>query len=125
MPYSLFLLGTFDYHLNVEICSTINAVKCLYKYAYKGHDCVSFRVARNNDNENNDEIENYQLARWISPPKATWRVFGFELYDMHPPVQPLLIHTQRLQSIQFDDYENLEDVALDENQVIGTICLEL
>ena len=47
IPYNPFLLATFDCHLNVEICSTIKAVKYLYKYVYKGHDCVSFRVAGN------------------------------------------------------------------------------
>jgi len=93
IPYSPFLLATFDCHLNVEICSTIKAVKYLYKHVYKGHDCVSFSVARNHDNENNDEIQNYQSARWISPLEDAWRIFGFDLYDMHPPVQPLLVHT--------------------------------
>ena len=28
----------YDCHINVEVCSTIGAVKCLYKYIYKGHD---------------------------------------------------------------------------------------
>ncbi|KAG6726965.1 hypothetical protein I3842_02G107600 [Carya illinoinensis] len=38
VPYNLYLLTTFDCHINVEICSTIKAVKYLYKYIYKGHD---------------------------------------------------------------------------------------
>ena len=42
IPYNPFLLATFDCHLNVEICSTIKAVKYLYKYVCKGHDCVSY-----------------------------------------------------------------------------------
>jgi len=91
----------------MEICFTIKVVKYLHKYVYKGRDCVSFKVAGNNDNENDDEIQNYQSARWISPPEAAWRLLGFDLYDMHPPVQPLPVHTQHTQSIQFDDSENL------------------
>ena len=69
-PYNPFLLATFDCHLNVEICSTIKAVKYWYKCVYKGHDSVSFKVMGNNDNENDDEIQNYQSTRWISPPEA-------------------------------------------------------
>ncbi|KAF5480113.1 hypothetical protein F2P56_000882, partial [Juglans regia] len=38
VPYNPYLLATFDCHINVEICSTITAVKYLYKYIYKGHD---------------------------------------------------------------------------------------
>ena len=109
-----YLPAAFDCHLNVEICSTIKAVKYLYKYVYKGHDCISFKIAGNNDTEGEDEIHNFQSARWISPPEAAWRLYRFDLYSMHPPVQPLPVHTEKMQSIRFDDHENLEDVISDE-----------
>ncbi|GLT72836.1 hypothetical protein SLA2020_447350 [Shorea laevis] len=38
VPYNPYLLAKFDSHINVEICSTIKAMKYLYKYIYKGHD---------------------------------------------------------------------------------------
>ncbi|KAG7987410.1 hypothetical protein I3843_03G132500 [Carya illinoinensis] len=44
VPYNPYLLTTFDCHINVEICSTIKAVKYLYKYIYKGHDRVAFNL---------------------------------------------------------------------------------
>jgi hypothetical protein len=28
----------YQCHINVEVCSSITAVKYLYKYVYKGHD---------------------------------------------------------------------------------------
>ena len=34
VPYNAYLLAKFDCHINVEICSTIKAVKYLYKYIY-------------------------------------------------------------------------------------------
>ena len=34
VPYNAYLLTKFDCHINVEICSTIKAVKYLYKYTY-------------------------------------------------------------------------------------------
>ena len=37
-PYNPYLLFKYNAHINVEICSTVSAVKYLYKYVYKGHD---------------------------------------------------------------------------------------
>ena len=34
IPYNPYLLSKFDCHLNVKVCSTIKAVKYLYKYIY-------------------------------------------------------------------------------------------
>ena len=38
VPYNPFLLMTYNCHINVEACSSISAVKYLFKYIYKGHD---------------------------------------------------------------------------------------
>ena len=59
-----YLLLKYNSHINVEICSTISAIKYLYKYVYKGHDRVMFELKNkkdnnnNNDNNNNDNQEN-------------------------------------------------------------------
>ncbi|XP_074305530.1 uncharacterized protein LOC141640746 [Silene latifolia] len=91
IPYNPFLLGKYVCHLNVEICSTIKAVKYMYKYVYKGHDRISFAVTdlSGSGQESFDEITAYQSARWISPPEAAWRIFRFHLNDIHPNVVPL------------------------------------
>ncbi|KAJ7946863.1 ATP-dependent DNA helicase [Quillaja saponaria] len=44
VPYNAHLLAKYDCHTNVEICSTVKAVKYLYKYIYKGHDRISFQI---------------------------------------------------------------------------------
>jgi hypothetical protein len=44
MPYNLYLLRLFNYHINVEACGSIKAVKYLFKYIYKGHDRTSMAV---------------------------------------------------------------------------------
>ena len=92
IPYNPYLLARSDCHFNVEICSTIQAVKYLYKYVYKGHDRVSFNIGDANQNKPVDEIEQYQSGRWVSPLEAMWRIFGFDLYEMYPPVMPLNVH---------------------------------
>ena len=35
VPYNPYLLAKFNCHMNVEMCSTIQAVKYIYKYIYK------------------------------------------------------------------------------------------
>ncbi|XP_074265742.1 uncharacterized protein LOC141588186 [Silene latifolia] len=89
VPYNPYLLAKYDFHLNVEICSTIKAVKYMYKYVYKGHDRVSFAVTDPREQLSFDEITAYQSARWISPPEAAWRIFGFHMNEIHPNVVPL------------------------------------
>ncbi|XP_074305435.1 uncharacterized protein LOC141640600 [Silene latifolia] len=111
VPYNPYLLAMFDCHLNVEVCSTINAVKYLYKYVYKGHDRILFKVADGTASMLVDEIEMYQSGRWVSPPEAAWRIFGFNLFDTYPPVQPLPVHTPNGQMVRFSENEELADVV--------------
>lgn len=41
IPYNSYLLSKYQCHINVEICSSLKAVKYLYKYMYKGHDIAA------------------------------------------------------------------------------------
>ena len=43
VPYNKVLCGKFRCHINVEICTSIKAVKYLYKYSYKGPDRASLQ----------------------------------------------------------------------------------
>ncbi len=38
VPYNPYLTMRYQCHINVEVYSSITAVKYLYKYVYKGHD---------------------------------------------------------------------------------------
>ena len=38
VPCCPFLTLRYDAHINVEICSSVRAVKYLYKYVFKGND---------------------------------------------------------------------------------------
>jgi len=40
VSYNPYLSQKYNYHINVKICSSIRSIKYLYKYVYKGHDCV-------------------------------------------------------------------------------------
>ena len=71
-----------NYHNNVEICSSISAVKYLYKYVYKGHDMTMIRLQRHDDNNDNgvilpppNEIQQYSTARYVTGNEAILRLF--------------------------------------------------
>ncbi|XP_074299646.1 uncharacterized protein LOC141630791 [Silene latifolia] len=123
IPYNTYLLSMFDYHLNVEVCSTIEAVKYLYKYVYKGHDKISFNVVRSSDPKPVDEIEQYQSGRWVSPCEAMWRIYGFDLFEAQPPVFVLPVHLQNMQSLRLNMEENLETVIANEKRA-RTLLIE-
>ena len=50
VPYNPYLTLKYNAHINVEICSTVMAVKYLYKYVYKGHDKALLEI-KNNEND--------------------------------------------------------------------------
>ena len=79
VPYNPKLLMMFNCHINVEVCSSIILVKYLFKYVYKGHDKQVVHVDPDNENVVINEIKRFQDARYVSPPEAIWRIFGFSL----------------------------------------------
>jgi hypothetical protein len=104
VPYNPYLSLNYNCHINVEICSTITAIKYLYKYIYKGHDRTNIGLDKNLV----DEVKNFQEARWVGPVEAMWRIYSFPLCEMKPSVQRLGIHLEREEIIQFDGNSNIE-----------------
>ncbi|XP_027158647.1 uncharacterized protein LOC113760290 [Coffea eugenioides] len=114
VPYNPYLLAKFDCHINVEICSGIEAVKYIYKYIYKGHDKVMYQITSQQTENIIDEIRNFQSARWICGPEAMWRIFAFDLTNIHPSVMTMHLHLQNHQSISFAENQTLDDVLANE-----------
>ncbi|GJJ68098.1 ATP-dependent DNA helicase PIF1 [Entomortierella parvispora] len=44
VPHNLWLATKYNAHINVEVCSSVVAVKYLFKYVYKGHDKTTMNV---------------------------------------------------------------------------------
>jgi hypothetical protein len=110
VPYNPRLLMTFNRHINVEVCSNIKSVKYVFKYAYKSHDMTTVHIEPDGIEQIN-EINNFQDARWVSPPEAMWRIFGFSLSEIHPSVMMLAIHLPNQQQIRYNEKENLAEVT--------------
>ncbi|ONM60906.1 hypothetical protein ZEAMMB73_Zm00001d022522 [Zea mays] len=111
-PYNPYLLRLFNCHINVEACGSIKAVKYLFKYIYKGHDRASvvMRDASKADDDV-DEIKQYRDARWVTPPEALWRIYGFELSQISPPVMQLQLHLPNMHMVAFHERQMVERVV--------------
>ncbi|XP_062233672.1 uncharacterized protein LOC133930909 [Phragmites australis] len=114
VPYNPYLLRLFNCHINVEACSSIKAVKYLFKYIYKGHDRASVTVTEADKadiNGNIDEIRQYRDARWVTPPEALWRIYGFELSKNSPPVMQLQLHLPNMHMVSFQEGQDIRQVV--------------
>ncbi|XP_058790182.1 uncharacterized protein LOC131663668 [Phymastichus coffea] len=101
VPYCAKLLLIFDCHINVEIVSSIKAVKYLYKYIYKGHDAATVVIgqAENGATIEHDECRNFIETRYVGPVKACYRILSKTLQDKSHRVIRLPIHLPNEQSV--------------------------
>ncbi|GFT07426.1 uncharacterized protein LOC104236095 [Trichonephila clavipes] len=76
VPYSPLLSMTFKAHINVEYCNSVKSIKYICKYVNKGSDMAVFGVG--NVAAPLDEINQYQLERYISSNEAVWRILSFQ-----------------------------------------------
>ena len=68
--------------VNVEYCNSVKSIKYICKYVNKGSDMAIVQLESNN----NGEIAQYQLGRYISTNEAFWRIFSCPIHDRYPAV---------------------------------------
>ena len=118
VPYNAKLLLKYDCHINVEVCSTIRAVKYLYKYVYKGNDRTMIKISgtKNTTLKTNDsskainEIQEYVDCRYISSIEAAYRLLEFSMHGRFPSVMPLMVHLPDEQYVVFDTNKTVEEL---------------
>ncbi|XP_015116448.1 uncharacterized protein LOC107040743 [Diachasma alloeum] len=84
VPYNPTLLKLYNCHINVEVVPSIQSVKYLYKYVYKGHDAAAVEITDPGNGENvidHDEIRNFAEARYVSPVEASDRILSHTLQE--------------------------------------------
>jgi len=112
VPYNPMLLMKYNCHINVEVCCSIQSIKYLYKYIYRGHDCVSVSVDPSYTHAQKiDEIKQYRNARCITAIEAMYRLYGFPLYSMSPPVLQMQVHLPGMHMVSFKSRDDLNDVV--------------
>nr|GEV12429.1 vacuolar protein sorting-associated protein 36 [Tanacetum cinerariifolium] len=109
VPYNPKSLILFNCHINVEVYSSIKSVKYVFNYVYKGHDKQVVNVDQDGKEVLN-EIKRFQDARYVSPPEAMWRIYGFPLSNIHPSVMSLQVHLPNKQLVRFAEDDELTDI---------------
>jgi hypothetical protein len=86
VPYNPCLIRRYKAHINVEICTTVQAIKYIYKYVYKGRDKATLEIV------DTDEIKRYITCRYIGPSQTVWSLLKFFIYKEHPIIVRLPLH---------------------------------
>ena len=83
VPYDPSLLKEFMCHINVEICSSIKAIKYIIKYINKGKDMAIFLVASDGTETQiqDDEIRRYLLGRYLGPCSGMATLLGDHVHE--------------------------------------------
>lgn len=90
VPYSPYLTLKYGSHINVELCCSVQSVKYLFMYVYKGHDRQMVR-AEQLIRAGADEVAKFQDLRSIGASEACWRIFDFPMSARSPAVVSLQV----------------------------------
>lgn len=110
VPYNPYLMKKYRCHINVEWCSSVSAVKYLYKYVYKGPDRAMAGVEAVQDDQHN-EVEHFQNYRYFGASEAAWHIFEFKMSDREPGVEALPVHLENEQTVYFNTGAQAEAIA--------------
>jgi hypothetical protein len=79
VPYNPFLIRRYQAHVNVEICTAVQAIKYIHKHIYKGRDKATLEIVET------DEIRRYLTCRYLGPSQAVWSLLEFPTHEEYPP----------------------------------------
>jgi hypothetical protein len=110
IPYSPYLTLKYQCHINVQICTSVRAVKYLYKYLFKGADRVTATVSTFGHGRF-DEASAYLDSRYMCTSEAFWRIFSFAVRGSSHTVQRLIVHLEGQEWVTYRQDTVGEDVA--------------
>ena len=90
----------------VESIASVKAIKYIYKYVYKGHNCTTMQFGTCRD-----EIKLYLDAHYVSSCEAMWRLYAFHMQEHVPSVMHLQVHLSHEQTVvvNSNQVQNLEE----------------
>ena len=109
VPFNPMLSLKHDCHINIEVCSSVDGVKYVFMYVYKGSDRQMVR-ADQLIQAGEDEVAAFQDLRSIGASEACWRLNGFEMSDRSPAVVALQVHLEHQQLVYFQPGEERQAV---------------
>ena len=91
------MIWKYHSHINVECILSVEAIKYIYKYVYKGHDRTTMEFGRCQD-----EVKQYLDSRYVSGCEGAWRSFMFPMHEEVPNITRLPVHLPGHQSITWN-----------------------
>ncbi|GMF51296.1 unnamed protein product [Phytophthora fragariaefolia] len=130
VPYNPYLSQKYNCHINVEVCTTLTAVKYLYKHVYKGSDeaVITIETVRGESRQARaepNEILRYLNARYISPVEACMRLLGYAIPGKTHSIVQLTIHLENAQVVVFRSSDNPDRVLTRGRHTMLTRFFEL
>ncbi|POS81780.1 hypothetical protein EPUL_005830, partial [Erysiphe pulchra] len=89
-----YLALRYNCHINVEVCESVQSIRYIHKYVYKGDDRTTVEIET-------DEIKRFVESRYISPMQAAYRMLEYPTHSEYPPVVQLTVHLESEQSVLF------------------------
>ncbi|GJR89735.1 ATP-dependent DNA helicase PIF1 [Tanacetum coccineum] len=75
----------------------------------EGHDRQVVNVDKDGEQVIN-KIKRFQDTRYVSPPEAMWRIYGFPLSNIYSSVMSLQVHLPNKQFVTFEEDDVLTDI---------------
>jgi hypothetical protein len=86
VPYNLYLIRRYKAYINVEVCTTVQAIKYIHKYVYKERDKAILKIA------NTDKIKRYVTCRYIGLSQAIWGLLEFLMHKEYLTIVRLSLY---------------------------------
>jgi hypothetical protein len=67
VPYNPYAVWKYKCHINIEVCTSIRAIRYIHKYIYKGRDRATAEVQLDKD-----EIKQYISGRTLGASEGIW-----------------------------------------------------
>lgn len=116
VPYCLHLSLKYKAHINVEIKTSLLAVKYIYTYIFKGFDCANVAITSGGEaNLQYNEITNVIDCRYVSAPEAMWRLRESKMHDRSHCVVRLPVHLPNRQQVYFEAGNEKEALVTAQN----------
>ena len=109
VPYCKLLSCKYKAHINAEVCTSIKAIKYVFKYVFKGHDCANVESTEVDPNSLN-EVKRYTSTRYVSAPESMWRLNKFPICSNSRTIVRLDIHLEDQQSVTIRDHAEEADI---------------
>jgi len=95
----------YNAHINVEVCCSVQAVKSIHKYIYKGGD----KATRSVESEH-EVIKHYLHGHYLGSTEGVWHWFQFAMHEELPPVTHRQLHLPGQQAVYFAGHHDCDHI---------------